>query len=290
MCNKLVIFQGGLCAHCNVWSVQKQQYYECRDPTNTRVWIKPDWQCQWPDGHPSGWDSDDRELYDVGNGQNCLARLCIRCESEDAWLCFIEDAAIDDECPQAFRDKIEQAAPEDLNQDDGQNRWVIRPYNPEVEEERLDFETVDWVDPHGMQRSIRQLEGPMKYWQHKKAIVQGEQTRLGIWDFDVAEELIAQFNSECPYPDDRRFRDIYDSGEWEGHPEQPYGDPGFYVEPENGEGTHESPESFDDHESYMNLDAPSGHMAPPEPAPPERCGMDNFLDGADYEDYSIRNL
>ncbi len=136
MCNdEYVLYQGGICHYCgDIWSVQRQDWFECYNASGTRSYIKRGWICDWPEGHPAQETFGAKVRYDTGNMDNdddtILAGTCIRCESEVEWDKFVFQAEMDSQCEEDFTDYLHEQHPLELDEDAGQNKWWRRPYNP----------------------------------------------------------------------------------------------------------------------------------------------------------------
>ena len=306
MCNdEFIIYQGGICMPCGkIWSVQRQDYIHCWDEEGSYSYCMPDGVCQWPNGHPTGQILGPKiGAYISGDLTNVLQGFCIRCISEREWDSFKVLAEMEEDtelCPQAFVDKLQDEAPEELDEDAKMNGWWDRPYQLKVQQEWW-LPMIKYRDPQGMEHSIRQFEGPLKFWHHRFIMIDQERVRLNdpygqydndLTDLDLIDQLVPIFDSHAHYYDHQRMNDEYHShfGKWEGHPEQPYRHTGFPTEDEVREGIPLGLEDSIDPDAYLNLDAPSGHIRPPEPAPPSQMGMEEFLTRAGYEDYSYRNV
>ena len=308
MCNDLIVNYGGICGFCNVWSVQKRHFYECRNETGAEIRIKSDWECDWPDGHPTGKPFRNRALYEIGreNGLDVdLPGPCIRCESEQEWDNFLNRAAMDPNCDEYFENYLYDHHPDDLSDDPDNNKWWRRPYDPaRLEKAGFNFHT--WRDPVAGERKIRDVEGPFKYHHSRHFMITQEEQRIHDSDEDTIKELNARFDQalldehsdqakeiQQIRENDRVFRQRDDDRDYEDHPEQPYLNPGFeymddtYLYPDFSEVL---PYVHDDEESEVDssyeeesMDVEGSYRDYPllPPHPGDNVGFDEFFDGAE---------
>ena len=306
MCNDLIINDGGICSFCNVWSVQQRQFYECWDVCGVEAHTKEDWECDWPEGHPTGKSFQDRALYELGRSDDDqdhdLTGPCIRCESEEVWDDFLNRMAVDHTCPEYFENYVYAHHPESLNEDPDYNKWWRRPYKPtRLADAGFGYHT--WRDPVDGKRQIRDVEGPFKYHQHKHFMVTQEEHRTRNSFQNYVERLQRTFDMALLLEHADQAQEIQEirhadhifrqrHADREDYPEQPYLYSGFeyleedYLYPDYSEVPPYEQEDDSDYESEsMDVDdPPTAHdLLPPQPRYHE--DYNDFFEAAECEVY-----